>query len=175
MNSQQSVSEANRTRARSFPVLNAMTGRLQCRKLGFNRFSTGQCPEPEIWCQLLGPHGIGVVCIEAHFYANLARNQRSTTIERSSRNGSNIQYLNSLMAEREGFEPPIAFRLCLISSQVHSTGLCHLSACCRLAPVITSLLAKVWRLQCQMQSSRAAGPRENVRISPGQVHLVEFL
>ena len=34
----------------------------------------------------------------------------------------------SFMAEREGFEPPIALRLCLISSQVHSTGLCHLSA-----------------------------------------------
>ena len=33
------------------------------------------------------------------------------------------------MAEREGFEPPIALRLCLISSQVHSTGLCHLSVC----------------------------------------------
>jgi hypothetical protein len=32
------------------------------------------------------------------------------------------------MAEREGFEPPIDLRLCLISSQVHSTGLCHLSA-----------------------------------------------
>jgi hypothetical protein len=32
------------------------------------------------------------------------------------------------MAERGGFEPPIALRLCLISSQVHSTGLCHLSA-----------------------------------------------
>ena len=32
------------------------------------------------------------------------------------------------LAEREGFEPPIALRLCLISSQVHSTGLCHLSA-----------------------------------------------
>ena len=31
------------------------------------------------------------------------------------------------MAEREGFEPPVAFRLRLISSQVHSTGLCHLS------------------------------------------------
>ena len=31
------------------------------------------------------------------------------------------------MAERGGFEPPIALRLCLISSQVHSTGLCHLS------------------------------------------------
>src|SRR5580692_19679 len=32
------------------------------------------------------------------------------------------------MAEREGFEPPIPLRVCLISSQVHSTGLCHLSA-----------------------------------------------
>ena len=32
-----------------------------------------------------------------------------------------------IMAEREGFEPPVAFRLRLISSQVHSTGLCHLS------------------------------------------------
>jgi hypothetical protein len=31
------------------------------------------------------------------------------------------------LAERGGFEPPIALRLCLISSQVHSTGLCHLS------------------------------------------------
>jgi hypothetical protein len=33
-----------------------------------------------------------------------------------------------LMAESEGFEPPIDLRLCLISSQVHSTGLCQLSA-----------------------------------------------
>ena len=32
------------------------------------------------------------------------------------------------MAESEGFEPPVAFRLRLISSQVHSTGLCQLSA-----------------------------------------------
>ena len=31
------------------------------------------------------------------------------------------------MAEREGFEPPIPVKVCLISSQVHSTGLCHLS------------------------------------------------
>ena len=31
------------------------------------------------------------------------------------------------MAEREGFEPPVAFRLRLISSQVRSTGLRHLS------------------------------------------------
>ena len=34
---------------------------------------------------------------------------------------------NTIMAESEGFEPPVAFRLRLISSQVHSTGLCQLS------------------------------------------------
>ena len=34
-----------------------------------------------------------------------------------------------LLAEREGFEPPVPLRVRLISSQVHSTGLCHLSAC----------------------------------------------
>ena len=32
------------------------------------------------------------------------------------------------MAEREGFEPPVPLRVRLILSQVHSTGLCHLSA-----------------------------------------------
>ena len=31
------------------------------------------------------------------------------------------------MAEREGFEPPVPAKVRLISSQVHSTGLCHLS------------------------------------------------
>jgi hypothetical protein len=36
--------------------------------------------------------------------------------------------LEECMAEREGFEPPIALRLWLISSQLHSTGLCHLSS-----------------------------------------------
>ena len=34
------------------------------------------------------------------------------------------------MAEREGFEPPIPVKVWLISSQLHSTGLCHLSALC---------------------------------------------
>ena len=32
------------------------------------------------------------------------------------------------MAEREGFEPPIRFPVCRISSAVHSTRLCHLSS-----------------------------------------------
>ncbi len=31
------------------------------------------------------------------------------------------------LAEREGFEPPEGLTLRLISSQVHSAGLCHLS------------------------------------------------
>ena len=43
------------------------------------------------------------------------------------------------LAEREGFEPPIELPLCLISSQVHSTGLCHLSALDR-----THLEGKRW-------------------------------
>ena len=35
--------------------------------------------------------------------------------------------LRPLLAEREGFEPPIPLRVCMISSHVHSTRLCHLS------------------------------------------------
>ena len=35
--------------------------------------------------------------------------------------------MDSQLAEREGFEPPIPVKVCLISSQVQSTGLCHLS------------------------------------------------
>jgi hypothetical protein len=31
--------------------------------------------------------------------------------------------LLSVLAEREGFEPPIPVKVCLISSQVHSTAL----------------------------------------------------
>ncbi len=43
------------------------------------------------------------------------------------------------MAESEGFEPPIVLRLCLISSQVHSTGLCQLSVLlCYIEPVSNS-------------------------------------
>ena len=46
------------------------------------------------------------------------------------------------MAEREGFEPPIPLRVCLISSQVHSTGLCHLSVVWRLGLPLTLCLIK---------------------------------
>ncbi len=35
--------------------------------------------------------------------------------------------LEGFVAEREGFEPPIPVKVWLISSQLHSTGLCHLS------------------------------------------------
>ena len=36
--------------------------------------------------------------------------------------------IQGVLAEREGFEPPVPLRVRLISSQVHSTGLCQLSA-----------------------------------------------
>ena len=47
--------------------------------------------------------------------------------------------LDAIVAEREGFEPPIPLRVCLISSQVHSTGLCHLSA------LFTTLYEMLWK------------------------------
>ena len=46
------------------------------------------------------------------------------------------------MAERGGFEPPIDLRLCLISSQVHSTGLCHLSTGSRSFFIMRALLPR---------------------------------
>jgi hypothetical protein len=84
--------------------------------------------------------------------------------------------IEDFVAEREGFEPPIALRLCLISSQVHSTGLCHLSAWVGLFPIwrvrrlpsalsailraIPSLLGVVCLLQSWMISSaRGVGVR----------------
>ena len=60
------------------------------------------------------------------------------------------------MAESEGFEPPIALRLCLISSQVHSTGLCQLSALAieaqSLAPSDTTRMQS-----CRLKSRYRAG------------------
>ena|GEM_PF-6480672 len=38
-----------------------------------------------------------------------------------------LKGMTKAVAERGGFEPPIPVKVCLISSQVHSTGLCHLS------------------------------------------------
>ena len=53
------------------------------------------------------------------------------------------------MAESEGFEPPIALRLCLISSQVHSTGLCQLSTAKQLPHCERSLQPfSVYRRRC---------------------------
>jgi hypothetical protein len=44
------------------------------------------------------------------------------------------------MAEREGFEPPIPVKVWLISSQLHSTGLCHLSALDGTADIVSLLV-----------------------------------
>ena len=47
----------------------------------------------------------------------------------TSRNGANSLLAKiNLLAEREGFEPPVRFPVHLISSQAPSTGLGHLSA-----------------------------------------------
>jgi hypothetical protein len=51
--------------------------------------------------------------------------------------GFNWTLRNDKMAEREGFEPPIPVKVWLISSQLHSTGLCHLSAFGRRLPSTT--------------------------------------
>ena len=57
------------------------------------------------------------------------------------------------MAESEGFEPPIALRLCLISSQVHSTGLCQLSVVCLSVTVrYRPFQARPARSQCYFQA-----------------------
>jgi hypothetical protein len=55
-----------------------------------------------------------------------------------------------MLAEREGFEPPIPVKVCLISSQVHSTGLCHLSVSSfgPRSPALVSLVVNKLRLQC---------------------------
>ena len=42
--------------------------------------------------------------------------------------GNSLLAINNLLAEREGFEPPLPFRVNLISSQAPSAGLGHLSA-----------------------------------------------
>ena len=45
------------------------------------------------------------------------------------------------MAEREGFEPPIPLRVCMISSHVHSTRLCHLS--CKWVDMVSNVARRV--------------------------------
>jgi hypothetical protein len=68
------------------------------------------------------------------------------------------------MAEREGFEPPIELPLCLISSQVHSTGLCHLS-------VLFSTTYDQWLdvRSCRCQSELAPALRSHHQMRPRKV------
>src|SRR5580704_8006235 len=76
------------------------------------------------------------------------------------------------MAEREGFEPPIDLRLCLISSQVHSTGLCHLSALFyfisgqRVAASGTECIAPQFILKLTRTAKSAVGPRSDASWRP---------
>ena len=67
------------------------------------------------------------------------------------------------MAEREGFEPPVPVKVRLISSQVHSTGLCHLSVVSatnqnHYGLPFAKLNARKYRcqLRCQLASEKSA-------------------
>jgi SAM-dependent methyltransferase len=80
-------------------------------------------------------------------------------------------YFIRFLAEREGFEPPIALRLCLISSQVHSTGLCHLSVFiyndledCGNPPASLVVLSG-----CSVDSRSLVGTRHEMRIPHGHL------
>ena len=75
------------------------------------------------WCHL-GLITGALLCFSVHF------STKTRNFAQARRMANFVQfrvYFVRLMAEREGFEPPIELPLCLISSQVHSTGLCHLS------------------------------------------------
>ena len=63
------------------------------------------------------------------------------------------------MAESEGFEPPIALRLCLISSQVHSTGLCQLSALSHCGSITCSVATKLNAVGSMRNRLQSCGKR----------------
>ncbi len=62
------------------------------------------------------------------------------------------------MAEREGFEPPVPLRVLLISSQAHSTRLCHLSAFGR-GPKARESIAGVSESEPQASEDHPAGAK----------------
>ena len=75
------------------------------------------------------------------------------------------------MAEREGFEPPIPVKVCLISSQVHSTALPSLRAVFSTAYRLGSEgFSITYDLNYVIDSSRVSVPREE-RVSRRLKHV----
>jgi hypothetical protein len=65
--------------------------------------------------------------------------------------------LDQLLAEREGFEPPIPVKVCLISSQVHSTALPSLRALFSITyDTIFKPFCPLWRKNCVVRKFRVS-------------------
>jgi hypothetical protein len=83
------------------------------------------------YTQFFGPSSVSGILGSSNFGQVIgASSPRSAKVQSGSLSEStaaDVQLHKRKMAESEGFEPPIVLRLCLISSQVHSTGLCQLS------------------------------------------------
>ncbi len=79
----------------------------------------------------------------------------------TSRNGANsLLTKRNVLAEREGFEPPLPFRVNLISSQAPSTGLGHLSAFSRVALLGPEMGEKICKQGCGFLGEHASGNRQ---------------
>ena len=68
------------------------------------------------------------------------------------------------MAERGRFELPIPVKVCLISSQVHSTGLCHLSV----VKLVQFLQSQRFPVRC----NRGVLPAKVSRTNPSSLSLM---
>ncbi len=124
MNSQHPVFVTVRTCAMSCSLVNATLSTILLSQAAFNR----RLPRKGGAWPVLVPVGIGNRCRPVPYSATFLENARLGPNRTWVHNRPLYVDSTDLMAEREGFEPPVPLRVRLISSQVHSTGLCHLSA-----------------------------------------------
>ncbi len=112
---------------------------------GFQPVNTRKrCFGVTFWCHLGLVKG-ALPCISVHF------STKKRSYAQAKRRALFVLYciyFVGFMAERGRFELPIALRLCLISSQVHSTGLCHLSLLINFISVICDI-NMLYRFHCR--------------------------
>ena len=77
-----------------------------------------------------------------------------------SKRGNSLLTKRNVLAEREGFEPPLPFRVNLISSQAPSTGLGHLSAFSRVALLGPEMGEKICKQGCGFLGEHASSNRQ---------------
>jgi hypothetical protein len=127
VNSQHAFCGKLRTRDKSCSLENAISRTILLappwNSTGFQPVNTQtRCFGATFWCHLELVRG-ALLCISVRL--STKRRCHSTGPIRASFEEFRIYFVR-FMAEREGFEPPIALRLCLISSQVHSLQEPHL-------------------------------------------------